>query len=181
MTWHLIYLWLIMHSIPGLKPVKSAISSTLYVITLFCQRHHNYCERHQRCHMYAIKCTIQDIISTLYDNNVWYLWHYSHYIQYITCIIYSNSYTLYDVKFTICGISHNDSIYDIKPYMFMTYSLYMASHTVLWPRTIVCLHSHYAWYYTQSIFDISQNVAISWQEVNVSHHSLYMYDTICTT
>ena len=29
------------------------------------------------------------------------------------------------------GTSHNDSIYDIKTYMFMTYSLYMASHTVL--------------------------------------------------
>ena len=145
------------------------------------QRHHTYCVRHHRWHMYAIKCTIQDIISTLYDNSIWNLWHYMHYIQYITRIIYDNSSPLYDVTFTICGTSHNDSIYDIKPYMFMTYSLYMASHTVLWPHTIVCLHSHYAWYYTQSIFDITQNVAILWQEVNVSHHSLYMYDTICTT
>ena len=145
------------------------------------QRHHTYCVRHHRWHMYAIKCTIQDIISTLYDNNIWYLWHYMHYIQDITHIIYDNSSTLYEVTCTICGTSQNDSIYDIKPYMFMTYSLYMALHTVLWPQTIVCSHSHYAWYYTQSSFDITHNVQILWQEVNVSHHSLYMDDTICTT
>ena len=141
------------------------------------QRHHIYCVRHQRWHMYAIKCTIQDIISTLYDNNFWYVWHYMHYIQYITCIIS----TLHGVTFTICGTSHNDSIYGIKPYMFMTYSFYMAPHTVLWPQTIVCLHIHYAWYYTLSIFDITLSVPILWEEVNVSHHSLYMYDIICTT
>ena len=100
------------------------------------QSHQTYCVRHHRWHMYAIKCTMQDIISTLYDNNVWYLWHYMHYIQYITRIIHDNSSPLYDVTFTICGTSHSDSIYDIKPYMFMTYSLYMASHTVLWPHPL---------------------------------------------
>ena len=113
------------------------------------QRHPTYCVRHQRWRMYATKCTIQDIISTLYDNNIWYLWQYMHYIQYITHIIYNNSSILYDVTFTICGTSNNDSVYDIKPYMFMTYSLYMASHTVLWPQTIECLRSHSAWYYPQ--------------------------------
>ena len=54
-----------------------------------------------------------------------------HYIHYITHIIYDNSSTLYDVTFTMCVTSHNYTIYDIKPYMFMTYSLYMASRTVL--------------------------------------------------
>ena len=72
-------------------------------------------------------------------------------------------------------------LYNIKPYKFMTYSLYMVSHTVLWPQTIVCLHSHYAWHYTQTIFDITQNVPSLWQKVKVSHHSLYMYDNIGTT
>ena len=42
------------------------------------------------------------------------------------------------------------------------------------------IHSHYAWYYTQVIFVITQNVAILWQDVNVSHHSMYLYDTIGT-
>ena len=48
-------------------------------------------------------------------------------------------------------------------------------------KTIVCLPSHYAWHYTQCIFDITHNIPIFWKEVNVCHHSLYMYDTICTT
>ena len=97
------------------------------------QRHHTYSVRHKRWHMYAIKCTIQDIMSTLYDNNIWNLWHYMHYIRYITHLIYNNSSILYDVTFTICGTSNNDSVYDIQPYMFLTYSIHMASHTVLWP------------------------------------------------
>ena len=48
-------------------------------------------------------------------------------------------------------------------------------------KTIVCLPSHYAWHYTQCIFDIKKNVPIFWKEVNVCHHSLYIYDTICNT
>ena len=145
------------------------------------KRHDTYCVMHHRWHMYAIICVIHDIISTLYDNNPYYLWHHMHYIHYITHIIYDISSILYDVTFTMCVTSHSDSIWDIQQYMFMTYSLYMASHTVLWPQTIVCLHSHYAWHYTQIIFDITHNVPMLWKEVNVCHHSLYNYDIICTT
>ena len=47
--------------------------------------------------------------------------------------------------------------------------------------TIMCLHSNYAWHYIQCIFDIRHNVPIFWKEVNVCHHRLYIYDTICTT
>ena len=54
-----------------------------------------------------------------------------HYIRYITRIIYVISSTLYDVTFNMCVTSHNDSLYDIKHYIFMTYSLDMASRTVL--------------------------------------------------
>ena len=92
------------------------------------QRHHTYCVRRHRWHMYTIKCTIQDIISTLYDNNVCYLWHYMHYIQYITRIIYDNSSTLYNVTFTICGTSHNDSIIS---------------------NPICSWHIHFIWHHTQ--------------------------------
>ena len=45
--------------------------------------------------------------------------------------LHDNSSTLYDVTFTICVTSHNDPIYGIKHYMFMLYSLDMASGTVL--------------------------------------------------
>ena len=96
-----------------------------------CRRHHTYCVRHHRWHMYVIICVIHDIISTLYDNSPYYLWHHMHYIHYIPHIIHDISSSLYDVTFTMCVTSPNDSIYDIKHYMFMTFSLYMASRTVL--------------------------------------------------
>ena len=57
-----------------------------------------------------------------------------HSTDYITHIIYEISSTLYDVTFTMCVTSHNDSTYDIKHYMIMTYSLDMASRIVLWPH-----------------------------------------------
>ena len=85
-----------------------------------CRRHLTYCVRHHRWHMHAMICiymtsyphfmttaiTIYDITCTLY----------------ITCIIYGISSTLYDVTFTMCVTSHNDSICDIKHSMFVTYS-----------------------------------------------------------
>ena len=41
------------------------------------------------------------------------------------------SSTLYDVTFTMCVTSHNESIYDIKHDKFMTYSLVMELHSVM--------------------------------------------------
>ena len=92
------------------------------------QKHHTYCANHHMCNMYAIKCTIQEIISILYDNYVWYLWDYMHCIQYIRRIIYENSSTLNDVTFTICGTSHNGSIT---------------------PNPISSWYIHFIWHHTQ--------------------------------
>ena len=105
-----------------------------------------------------------------------------HYIHYITHIIYgSSSTTLYDVTFTMCVTSHNDPIYAIKHSMFMTYSFIWHHAQCYDHTTIVCLHSHYSWHYTQCILDITHNVPILWKEVNVCHQSIYMYDTIRNT
>ena len=104
-----------------------------------------------------------------------------HYIHYIPRIIYDISSTLCDVTFTMCVTSHNDSVCDIKHSMFMTYSFIWHHAQCYDYSTIVCLHSHYAWHYIQCILDITQNVPILWKEVNVCHHNLYLYDTICTT
>ena len=142
--------------------------------------HHTYSVRHHRWHMYAIIFVIQVILSTLYDN-LYYFWHHMHYIHSITCIIYEISSTLYDVTSTMCVTYTMTPIYGINHYMFMIYSLDMASGTVLWvhnhcvPSQPLCLTLH------SIFFDISHNVPIVWEEVNVCHHRLYMYDTICTT
>ena len=93
---------------------------------------------------------------------IWHLiysvWCHIHYVCYITQWLYLWHHTLY--------------VYDIF--------IYMASRRVLLPTT-VCLHSHSAWHYTQCILDIKHNVPILWKEVNVCHHSIYLYDTIRTT
>ena len=101
-----------------------------------------------------------------------------HYIHSITRIIYDNSSTLYDVTFTICVTSHNDPIYGIKHYMFMLYSLDMASGTVLWPQNhcvpsqplCLTLHSVYFWHYTQC--------TMSSQPLYVWHHIHYIWHHI---
>ena len=140
-----------------------------------CGRHHTYCVRHHRWHVYAIICIIHDIISTLYDNSPYCLWHHMYYIHYITHIIYDISFTLYDVTFTMWVTSHNDSIYDIKHSMFMTYSLYLASRTVLWPHNHcvpsqpLCLpwHSVYIWHYTKCISFMKGNECMSSQPLYI--------------
>ena len=107
----------------------------------------------------------------------------------ITCNKLITSHTLYMTTHLLCMMSR--TLY-VSPH---TMTLSMASNTIslwyihlIWHQaqwydhtTIVCLPSHYAWHYTQYIFDITHNVPILWKEVNVCHHSLYMYDTICTT
>ena len=79
-----------------------------------------------------------------------------HFIHDITCIIYDTSSTMYDITFTICVTSQRDSICDITHSMFMTYPLYMASHTVLWE------HSHCV---------TSQTVFLTSQPVYLCHHT----------
>ena len=131
--------------------------------------------------MYTIICILHDIISTLYDYIHYYLWHHMHYIHYIPHIMYDISSTLCDVTFTMSVTSHNDSICDIKHSMFMTYSFIWHHAQCYDHTTIVCLHSHYDWHYIPCILDITHNVLILWNEVNVCHHSMYLYDTIRTT
>ena len=101
-----------------------------------------------------------------------------HYIHYITQIIYDISSTLCDVTFSMCVTSHNDYICDIKPYVFMTYLLYMASRTVLRPIThcvpsqplCLTLYSMYFWHYTQCTNVMKRTVCMSSQPLYVWHH-----------
>ena len=95
-------------------------------------RHHTYSVRYHWCHMYAI-------------NGLYRTW-YPHFmttftINDITCTVFIPWQTLYMTSHLLCMMSHslfvtshNDPIYGIKHYMFMLYSLDMASGTVLWPQ-----------------------------------------------
>ena len=91
--------------------------------------------------------SINDIAATLYMiSHTVYMWHPTQYI-------YDNSSPLYDVTFTICGTSHNDSIYDIKPYMFMKYS-FIRHHTQCYDHTPLCA-------FTATMPDITLKVFLS--------------------
>ena len=109
-----------------------------------------------------------------------------HYIHYITRIIYDISSTLYDVTFTVCVTSRDDCIYDIKHYMFMIYSLDMASCTVLWPHNhcvpsqplCLILYSVYFWHYTQCTNFMKRSECMSSQPLYVWHHMHYIWHHI---
>ena len=110
-------------------------------------------------------------------------------LNYIKCTMFIPLHTLYMTSHLLCMMLNSLCV------LHHTMSLSMASNTIclyyihlIWHqaqyydhKTIVCLHKHYAWHYTQCIFDITHNITIIRKEVNVCHHSLYMYDTICTT
>ena len=148
------------------------------------QRYHTYCVMHHRWHMNAIKCTIQYIISTLYDNNVWYLWHCMHYIQYITRIIYDNSSTLYDVTFTVCATSHSDSMisniicsWHIH-FIWITHSAMTTKHCVPSQPLGLTFHSKYFWLNTQCTNAMTRSECKSSQPLHVWHHMHYIWHHI---
>ena len=109
-----------------------------------------------------------------------------HSIDYITLLIYDISSTLYDVTFTMCVTSHNDLISGTKHYMFMIYSLDMATGTVLWPHNhrvpsqplCLTLHSMYFWPYRQYTNFMKSIECMSSQPLYVWHHLRYIWHHI---
>ena len=108
------------------------------------------------------------------------------FIDDITCTIYDMSSTVYDITFTICVTSHNACISDITHSMFMTYSLYMVSHTVLWQQNHcvtsqpLCMTSHlwYLFHYTQWINFIKPSVCMISEPLCVGPHMHYIWHHI---
>ena len=92
------------------------------------------------------------------------------------------SSTVYDITLTLCVTSHNACISDTAHSMFMTYPLYMASHTVLWQHIHcetsqpLCLTSHplCLCHHTQWINFIIYSVCVKSQPLCVWHHMHYM-------
>ena len=132
-----------------------------------CWRHHTYCVSHHRSHMYAIIRVIHDIISKLYDHNPKYLWNQMHYIHYITRIIYDISSTLYDVTFTMWVTSHNDSIYDIKHYVYDIFTWYVLTHSVMTTHALCA--------FTDVMPDITLSVFLTWHTMYQFYEKKWMY------
>ena len=140
-------------------------SHTLYMSSHpLCWRQNGYCVSHHRSHMYVIKCVIHDTISTLYDHKAKYLRNQMHYIHYITRITYDISSTLYDVTFTMCVTSHNDSIYDIKHYVYDIFPWYGITHSVMTTHPLCA--------FTSIMPDITLSVFLTW-------HTMYQFYEKC--
>ena len=92
------------------------------------------------------------------------------------------SSTVYDITFTICVTSHTACISDITHSTFMTYPLYMASHTVLCQHNHcvssqpLCLTSHplYLCHHPECINFIKPSVCMTSQSLYVCHHMHYI-------
>ena len=173
LLWYYIqYVWCHTHcvcdntsSTSDLKPILSAIISTVYIITpTLSKTSHQQCKRSQVAYVYHHVHYTWHHIHPLRQQPLVF-WHHMPFIDNITCTIYGMSSTVYDITLTACVTSHNACISDITHSMFMTYPLYRGSRTVLWQ------HRHCVTSHPLSLTSHPQ----------YRHHSHYVYDIICTT
>ena len=154
---------------------------------------------HHSLYMYDPICTTNDItstlydiaklysyiISTLYDHNPIYLCNQMHYIHYITRLIYDISSTLYDVTFTMCVTSHNDSMYDIKHYVYDIFTWNLLTHRVITTHPLCAftaimpdINSVYFWHDTQCTNFMKRSECMSSQPLYVWPHMHYIWHHI---
>ena len=108
------------------------------------------------------------------------------FIDDIICTIDDMSSSVYDITFTICVTSHNAYTSDIKNSMFITYPLYMTSHTVLWKhkycvtsqRLCLTAHPQYLCHHNQWINFIKLSVCMTSRPLCVWYHMHYMWHHI---
>ena len=105
-----------------------------------------------------------------------------------TWTIYDVSSTVYDITFTICVTSYNACISDITHSIFMTYPLYMASHSVMTtqpscnftatmsditPTVSVSSHPMYQFYQTQCMYDITATICMASYALHMTSQPLF--------
>ena len=148
-----------------------------------CRRHHNKYVRHNKWHMYAIMCTVHDIIYTLYDNNHSYLWHHMHYIWHsIYCVRY-HIYNMCDIRKCLYLRPHTLYVNDICTLYGITHSVmttqplcnFTATMSDITPTVSLSSHIMYQFYQTQCMYDITATICMtSYALPMTSHH--FMYD-----
>ena len=146
MSWHPLRLWHHIHyirchtqcfydntsSISDLEPILSAITSTVYVTTPTLSNISNQlCKTSQVAYVcHHVHYTwhhihpIRQHTLVFMASHALYWWHHMHDIWHVIYCLWYHIHYMCDI--TQCLIS------DITHSMFMTYPLYMASHTVLW-------------------------------------------------
>ena len=104
-----------------------------------------------------------------------------HYIHSITPIIYDNSPTLYDVTFTLCYITLWPYLWHQTLYGYVIFTWYGIRHSVMTTKSLCTFPATMPDITLNVFLTLNTIVPIFWKEVNVCHHSLYIYDTICNT
>ena len=200
MSWHTLCLWYHMHYIcchpycvydypssrPGLKPVKTAISSTLYVITpsrlrtshLLCKAsqvpyvcdyiHYTWHHIHTLWQQPLVFMTSHALFSLHHTHYIWHLiysvWCHIHYVCYITQWLYLWQQTLYvyDI-FTWYDITH--SVMTIQPLCAFTSTMPYIKLSVF-----LTLHTMYQCYEKKWMYVITA--------LYVWHHMHYIWHHI---
>ena len=108
-------------------------------------------------------------------SHVLFWWHHMQYIWHVIYCVWCHIHYMCDI--TQClYLWHQNS-------MFVTYPLYMTSHTVLWLHNYcvtsqpLCLtfHSVYFWYYTQCTNFMKRSECMKSQPLYVWHHMHYIW------
>ena len=178
------------NSIPGWKPVKTAISSTLYVITpSWSKTSHLLCKASQVayvCHYMRytwhhihtlwqqplVFMTSHALYSLHYSHYVWHIiysvWYHIHYVCYITQWLYLWHQTLYvyDI-FTWYGITH--SVMTTQP---------LCAFTATMPDITLCvfltLQKMYQFNEKKWVYVITASIFITPYALHMTSHPLFM-------
>ena len=118
--------------------------------------------------MCGMFCTIQDIISSLYDIKPPFLWNHTHYIWhriYCICVITP----------TALVISHQLNFWDLIRYMMTSYPLYMTSQPLN-----ACHHTHFFNGITSFVCRTSHPLYVSYHIHCIKHylHILWHHTTL---
>ena len=140
---------------------------------------------HLQCQISQVPYVCHHLVYTGHDiHNFWqplllmtshalYSFHHMHYIWHLIYSVWCHIHY-------VCYITLWPYLWHQTIYVYVIFYWY-GSGTVLWPQNhcvpsqplCLTLHSVYFWHYTKYTNFL--------KEVNVCHHSLYKYDTICTT
>ena len=121
---------------------------------------------HHTQHRYNIFCTIEDIISSLYEIKPPFLWNHTHYIwSRIDAISVTTS--------TLLMISHQLYLWDLIHYISKSYSLYTITYSLYLYNHSHCtfvLHPLFPWYHTLCIYCFALTICLTSDTLyNVSH------------
>ena len=198
MLWHTLCLWHHVYyiwchpycvyeypgSISDLKPIKTAISSTLYVITpSLSKTSHLLCKTSQVAYVCHHMHYTGHYIHTLWQqplifmtSHALYSLHHTHYIWHLIYSLWCHIHFVCYITQCFCDIKH--SVYDIFTLYGITTVLWPHNHCVPSQPLCLILHSVYFRHYTQCTNFMKISECMSSQLLYIWHHMNYIWHHI---